>query len=50
MTDEISDKVFDDTSGAPLERAAGIGTRLAQRMLAGGARQLIAPGESAADG
>jgi hydroxymethylbilane synthase len=50
MTDEISDKVFDDTSGTPLERAAGMGTRLAHRMLAGGARQLIAAGESAADG
>jgi hydroxymethylbilane synthase len=50
MTDEISDKVIDDTPGASLQRAAGIGTRLAQRMLAGGARQLIAAGESAADG
>jgi hydroxymethylbilane synthase len=50
MTDEIMDKMVDQAPGMPLERAAGMGTRLAQRMLAGGARQLIAAGESAADG
>ena len=50
MADEITDEMIDDAPGTPLERAAKMGTRLAQRMLAGGARQLIAAGESAADG
>jgi len=50
MIDEISDKVADDgTAGTPLERAAALGARLAKRMLAGGARALIAgDGEPAA--
>jgi hydroxymethylbilane synthase len=46
MIDEISDEVGDDgaagSTGARLERAARLGTRLAERMLAGGARALIA--------
>jgi hydroxymethylbilane synthase len=50
MIDEISDKVVDaDAPGAPLEHAAALGARLAQRMLAGGAGKLIAgDGEPAA--
>ena len=47
MIDEISDNVADGASGA-LERAAAIGARLAERMLAGGARALVAAGEPAA--
>ena len=50
LIDEITDKVIGDAPGAPLERAAAAGARLAQRMLAAGARQLIAAGEPAADG
>lgn len=50
MIDEISDTVADgDTPGAPLERAAALGARLAERMLAGGARALIGDGEAAAN-
>ncbi len=43
LIDEISDKVVDgDAPGAPLERAAALGARLAERMLEGGAGALIA--------
>ncbi len=45
MTDEIFDDVADGAPGASPERAATIGARLAERMLAGGARALIAAGE-----
>ena len=45
MIDEISDTVADGAlSGTPLERAAALGARLAERMLSGGARELIAGG------
>ena len=48
MTDEISDAVAHGEPGTPLEHAAALGARLAERMLAGGARALIAGvGESA---
>jgi len=49
MIDEISDRVVDDSaSGTPLERAAALGARLAERMLAGGAGALIAGADEAA--
>ena len=41
--DEISDKVVDgDVRRASAERAAALGARLAERMLAGGAGALVA--------
>lgn len=52
LSDEISGNVTDGaaagTPGAPLERAAALGARLAQRMLADGAGALVAAGEPAA--
>jgi hydroxymethylbilane synthase len=52
LSDEISGNVTDGaaagTPGAPLERAAALGARLAQRMLADGAGALVAGGEPAA--
>jgi hydroxymethylbilane synthase len=52
MSDEISDKVTggaaDGTPGAALERAAALGVRLAERMLANGAGALLAGGSPSA--
>jgi hydroxymethylbilane synthase len=52
LSDEISGNATDGaaagTPGAPLERAAALGARLAQRMLADGAGALVAGGEPAA--
>ncbi|HEV7988036.1 MAG TPA: hydroxymethylbilane synthase [Candidatus Binataceae bacterium] len=52
LSDEISDQLTGGAAaaatGAPLERAAALGARLAQRMLADGAGALLADGEPAA--
>ena len=48
LMDEISDNVVDGASAAPPQRAAALGARLAERMLAGGAGALVAAGSPAA--
>ena len=51
LSDEISDQLTGGVAaatGAPLERAAALGARLARRMLADGAGALLADGEPAA--
>ncbi len=48
LMDEISDNVVDGSSAGPPQRAAALGARLAERMLAGGAGALVAAGSPAA--
>ena len=50
LIDAITDKVIGDVPATQIERAAAAGARLAERMLARGARRLIAVGKPAADG